>query len=337
MGVHRGYRTVAAAIVVVLTGGQAAAQSAPPAATVTSSDAKAHFERGVTLYDEADYAAALVEFKRAYALAPAWQVLFNIGQAYFQVRNYADALAALRQFVDEGRDQIPEERRTLVQGELADLADRIGYVNITSDRVGAALTIDDRTAGVTPLRERVLVSVGVRRIVAVFPGLPPVAKDVSVPAGETVDVALDFGEPSPTSAPATEDEASDSAPTAAEAAPVRSRNRTPAIVSFAVATAGAATGAIFGSFALHDKSRLNGECQGKACSVGSQADIDAVSRNATISTIGFAVMGAGVALGIGLWLTARGSPANHPDTGRVTSSNPTLSLRIVPGCIAGSF
>ena len=65
----------------------------------------------MTFYNEADFPAALVEFKRAYALAPAWQVLFNIGQSYFQLRNYADALVTLTRFVDEGRDRVPEARR----------------------------------------------------------------------------------------------------------------------------------------------------------------------------------------------------------------------------------
>jgi hypothetical protein len=35
-------------------------------AQAPSAEAEAHFKRGVTLYQEADFKAALVEFKRAY-------------------------------------------------------------------------------------------------------------------------------------------------------------------------------------------------------------------------------------------------------------------------------
>ena len=155
-----------------------------------------------------------------------------------------------------------------------------------------------------------------------------------------MEVRLDFEEPSPASAQATDDEPPAALPAAEEAPPSRSRNRVPAIVSFGVATAGAAVGAIFGGLALRDKSRLSGECLAKACAMGSQADIDAVSRDATISTIGFGVMAVGVAVGLGLWLTVKGSPVRKNDAGLVLPSGAapsSLSVRLVPGYVAGTF
>jgi Tfp pilus assembly protein PilF len=46
-------------------------------------DAGKHFQRGVALFNEADYAGALAEFKKAYELAPNPAVLYNIGQTHF--------------------------------------------------------------------------------------------------------------------------------------------------------------------------------------------------------------------------------------------------------------
>lgn len=328
----RGSRAVAAAIAVVLTTAQAAAQSPAPVPPSVATEARAHFERGVTFYDEGDYPAALVEFKRAYSLDPIWQVLFNVGQSYFQVRDYADALASLRQFVDEGRDQIPPDRLALVHSEIGDLVNRIGYLDVTSNLAGVAISIDQRAVGATPLADPALVSVGVRHVTALYPGRQPIEKEVSVSAGETVEVQVDFADPSPTSA-----QADDGAtPQAADlATPPRSPNRTPAIVSFGVGIAGAAAGTIFGSFALHEKSRLNGECSGKACSVGSQSDIDAVSRDATISTIGFGVAAVGAAVGLIVWFAAKSAPPHPPDTGLRAPYKPTLSFGLVPGTVTG--
>ena len=166
---------IAIAMVVVFTASAAAAQGPAPALAPAeaTSEARTHFDRGVAFYDESDYAAALVEFKRAYALAPTWQVLFNIGQAYFQIRNYALALVTLTRFLEEGHDRIPEARRATVEAERADLANRVGHANIESNRPGATITIDDEEVGVTPLGGPALVSVGLRKVKAMAPGNQP--------------------------------------------------------------------------------------------------------------------------------------------------------------------
>jgi tetratricopeptide (TPR) repeat protein len=73
----------------------ARAESAPeevdPAARKEASE---RFRRGVKLYRDADYVAALVEFKRAYELAPNFRVLYNLGQTSRQLKDYAAALDA---------------------------------------------------------------------------------------------------------------------------------------------------------------------------------------------------------------------------------------------------
>jgi uncharacterized membrane protein len=67
---------VLALAVATLAGARGEAQDV---ATATR-DAGKHFQRGVSLYGEADYRAALIEFKRAYALAPNAAVLYHVGQ-----------------------------------------------------------------------------------------------------------------------------------------------------------------------------------------------------------------------------------------------------------------
>jgi hypothetical protein len=334
-------RFLAASVVAILTSTQAAAQTsaAPsPSFPQPSSEASAHFDRGVSFYDEGDYSAALVEFTRAYSIAPAWQVLFNIGQSHFQVHDYAQALVTLNRYVDEGRERIPADRRSVVDAERADLANRVGYASIACNLAGATILVDDVAVGVAPLRDPVLVSVGVRKIAATHADRESVAQMASVPAGETVDVRLDFPEqaPSPLVAP-TPREAS---PLRAEWTPPAPRSHAAAIVALGVAAAGATVGSVFGAFALRDKSRLEGECAGKACPTGSQNDIDAVSRDGWVSTIGFGVAAAGLVAGVVLWLTT-GGPAAPPHDGALdvgpSFRTSGASLRLVPGAFTGSF
>ena len=306
------------------------------ASSPAAGEASAHFDRGVTFYDEGDYPAALVEFKRAYALAPAWQVLFNIGQSYFQSKNYAQALVTLKRFVDEGQDQIPGERRTLVETEISDLANRVGHARVHCNRSGATVTIDDVVVGVTPMTDALLVSVGVRKVAASLEGSPRIEREVPVSAGETVDVQLDYPEaPRPPGPPPTPEPIStDTAASQADRAAPRVPNRLPAALAFGVATAGATAGVVFAALALRDKSRLDAECSGKACAPGSQGDIDAVARNGAVSTVSFGVAAAGVIAGVVLWLTA-GSPATRDGSPAATPS--AGSLQWAPGSVAGRF
>src|SRR5437660_298224 len=65
-------------------------------------EAMPHFQKAVELYDENDFANALIEFKRAYEIAQDWHVYFNIAQTAYQVQNYALALESFQKYLDGG-------------------------------------------------------------------------------------------------------------------------------------------------------------------------------------------------------------------------------------------
>jgi hypothetical protein len=151
-------------------------------------DAGTHFRRGVELYGEADYAGALVEFKRAYAIAPTSAALYNVGEAQFQLQDYAGALKAFRQFLREFGPT--EGHRADVEHDVDVLRTRVGHVSIKTVPVGADITIDDHSAGKTPIDEAVLVSVGHRKFVASMVGRAPVTSYVDVAAEDVLWVTL---------------------------------------------------------------------------------------------------------------------------------------------------
>ena len=74
-------------------------------------DAQSHFERGVKLYQEGAYDAALTEFERAHQTAPRYEVLFNIAQVHYQLHEYAAALSAFERYLEEGAYEISDDRR----------------------------------------------------------------------------------------------------------------------------------------------------------------------------------------------------------------------------------
>lgn len=299
---------------------------------VRSNDAGAHFERGATFYGEGDYAAAVVEFRKAYELDPAWQVLFNLGQAYFQLRDYANALTTLQRFAAEGGERIAKEDRATLDSELPDLANRVGRVTVESNVEGASVLIDEQPVGKTPMRDPVLVSAGMRRITAVADGRAPVGRVFSIGSGDAVSVRLDFLTRG-TSAPDATDRGRPEQRT-------DSPSRAPAYVAFGLAGAGLATGAVFGVLAMQDKSRLDRACTAsRACPPTSQSNVDAMGRDGVVSTVGFGVGGAMLALGVVLWLVERPSPASTGSISPVLPQPeaPRVTLRIGPGLLTGSF
>src|SRR5512140_2420687 len=143
------------------------------AQTGTKAEARSHFDRGLGLAKKGDYAAAVVEFNRAYELSPHFAVLYNLGQAYAALGQSAFAVQALRRYLSEGADQVPAQRRNQVEADLARLGRQIASVTVRSDFAGAVIKVDGLEVGRSPLPEAVRVSAGVHVFSATAPGYRP--------------------------------------------------------------------------------------------------------------------------------------------------------------------
>jgi hypothetical protein len=189
--------------------GPAAPPAAPaPAGAHPPGEADAHFRRGVELYKEADYAAALIEFRRAYEIDPKYQALYNIGETYFQLNDYANALRTLEKYLKDGGPQVSAARREEVQKEIDKLRTRVASLEITTNLPDVEIAVDDVPVGKTPLSTPLVVSAGRRRVTATRPGKPPVTQIVELAGGDakklSLAVAVDEGPeaPVPTKVPA---------------------------------------------------------------------------------------------------------------------------------------
>lgn len=83
--------------------------------------ARAHFDRGLSLARAKAYAAALDEFRAAYAAVPHFSVLYNIGQAALALGRDSEARDALRRYLDVGAADVDPSRRAEVEALLARL------------------------------------------------------------------------------------------------------------------------------------------------------------------------------------------------------------------------
>ena len=279
--------------------------------------ARAHFLRGVELYEETDYEGALIEFRRAYETIPRYQVLFNIGASRLQLQEYVGALDALNQYLQEGGEAIPVERRTEVEQEIARLRSRVSNLTITADRDGVEIRIDDRPVGTTPLAEPILVGVGRRRVIAVVDGRPIAEQIVEIAGGDALSVALELPAESESN-PA----AMSGGVTAVVSPPERETVSWPWIATAGLAAAVATTGVL----ALRAEGNLS---DARDRYPGSRSDLDdkaSATRSLAITTdilLGAtAVMG-----GLALWWTL------IDDEGSSPTGEPSVEAAVTPGSV----
>lgn len=225
---HRILIVTAAALLTTATAAEPAHAQAS-----TKQDAGAHFERGVSLYGEGDYAGALVEFKRAYEIAPNPLVLYNIGQASFQLRDYASALKHLERYLAEAGANPPHAAE--VEQSLATLRTRVGRLTVKSNTT-AEISVDGEPRGKAPVAG-LLLSVGRHKVTARHGDAPPQERTIEIAAGDNAEQTFEFT----ASAPKSEPPASAPPPPTAPPKPQSSVAATVAWVGAGLFAAGAIT------------------------------------------------------------------------------------------------
>jgi PEGA domain-containing protein len=300
--------------------GDVAAQTAQGVESPSVSRAGAHFRRGVELYGEANYAGALVEFKRAYALVPSSAALYDLGEAQFQLQDYAGALQTFRRFLSEFGPG--EGHRAEVEANVALLAARVGHLNVTTIPGGADITIDDEPVGKTPLGASILVSVGHRKVVASMAGIPPVTRFIDVAAGEEVAMAIAL--PTPVEAPVSPLTPEPKAATAA----TWHTHVSPTVrwAGWITTAALAAGGATLGILAIHEAGVLGQARRGLTTSATLTHDANLTGSYAVVAdSLGAAAIVAGA---ISLVWTLSAAPDGQP-----VGAGPAAHLAVGPTAV----
>jgi hypothetical protein len=201
-------RTLAlcAALALTLPSLPAAAQSGQSTVTAAAQqEAASRFKKGLELFKDGDYQAALIELRRANELAPNYNVLYNIGQVYFQLQDYPNALHSLERYLQEGGKSIDAKRRAEVEKDVEKLRARVANLEIVVNVPDAEVTIDDVSAGKSPLQKPVLVGAGRHRVAVSKPGFGSFTKTVEIASAELQKVPVDLVETKAAAGPITPD------------------------------------------------------------------------------------------------------------------------------------
>jgi hypothetical protein len=152
-------------------------------------EASRRFKSGVTFYKEKSYAAALVEFKRAYELVPNYVVLYNIGQSARELKDYAGALVAFEKYLLEGGAKAAHGKE--VTSAVEDLRRKVGRIAVVTSAQGAEIAVDDVPVGTAPLASPVVANVGRHKVSLSATGAAPLQKVVDVASMEETTVTLE--------------------------------------------------------------------------------------------------------------------------------------------------
>jgi hypothetical protein len=147
--------------------------------------ARRHFRRGVELYKEDSFDAALAEFNKANQLAPDYRLLYNLGQVQSERHDYVAALQLFERYLKQGGREVSAERRAQVEQELAALRHRVAELSVTANVGGGELFVDGVSAGELPLKEPVLVSTGVHQLQLRKPSYRTSTRTLTIAGGES--------------------------------------------------------------------------------------------------------------------------------------------------------
>jgi PEGA domain/Tetratricopeptide repeat len=172
--------------------------------------AAAHYARGMELATQGLYEAALEQFNDAYAASPNFAVLYNVGEAQMALGRPLEAIEALTKYLREGADQVPLSRREQVQAQIGLLESRLAELSITTDRSGAAIRVDGRDIGRTPLFQPIRLAAGAHTVTASLPNGEQITRDVPLKESERQTVQLTFASLLPARPAGVADEASSS-------------------------------------------------------------------------------------------------------------------------------
>jgi hypothetical protein len=152
-----------------------------------------HVHRGLELYEEGDLDGAHAELERAYELAPAYKILYNLAQISLRRQDWVTAERELRAYLAEGKGRLPPGRAREVEDTLARVATRTATIDVAVAAPGARLVVDQASAVPLPLPRPLVVNVGRHVMTAIWPSGDRDAKSFEVAGGD--HLALKFDAP----------------------------------------------------------------------------------------------------------------------------------------------
>jgi len=159
---------LAVAAAVLLAGPGAAAQPRSPRprslAQSLPPDARRDYDAGKLLFEDGDYATALLKYQAAFDQTHDPRLLWNVAVCQKDLRHYAKAAATLARYLAEGGDQLSPSDRHDAQELARAIAPFTVPTTIQVSEPDAQIWVDDALVGRSPLAGTIALDMGTRRL-----------------------------------------------------------------------------------------------------------------------------------------------------------------------------
>jgi hypothetical protein len=180
-------RTSLAALLAVLAlGGVAGAQT--PTSPEAVAEARQRFQRGVDLYEERNYTAAMVEFQRAYELTRNPAVLYNISATHELSGHMVEALDAMLEYERLAPRDAVTARRAEVDAALARIRRSIATLVLRVEAEGLTLLVDGLPRSVSEARTGLRVAAGRHRVTLSAPHYQTREEEFDISGGNSATI-----------------------------------------------------------------------------------------------------------------------------------------------------
>lgn len=162
-------------------------------AQANEAEAKVHYQKGVDLYNDGAYTAALAELEKAYALSPHYRVLYSLALVRGQLSDFVGALLGFQDYMAAAVDESPA-RKAEVKERIEALQQKVASVTIKVNIDDAEVYVDDQLKGTSPFPQAVLLNPGKHVFYAKKGTTKTEPKTISVGAGShRIALELDAG------------------------------------------------------------------------------------------------------------------------------------------------
>jgi hypothetical protein len=157
--------------------------SPPPRPSLAESltgPAKLDYDAAHLLYENGDYAGALIKYRSAYDQAKDPRLLWSAAACEKNLRHYQKAASFVKRYMREEGDKLSDSARDDAQAFLQAVAPFITQLALTVNEAGANVYVDDEMVGLTPVAEPIGVDIGAHKLRVAKAGFVEHTEDLTV-------------------------------------------------------------------------------------------------------------------------------------------------------------
>jgi hypothetical protein len=263
------------------------------------------YEEGLAAMLAGDFAKGCGKLEQSYQAEPLAGALFTVAACYARWGKVKTALAHYESFLQlqakEDLAALPEDKRKTAEDRMKNALAQVSELKAQIPRLtvslsapvgGAQATVDGAAA---PFDTPILLDPGDHTVIVVGPDDARREQVETLGKGDVRTVTLDLPRPSeaPVAPPVVQDEGD-----------IRDAMIIGAIVAGGVGVAGIVVGSITGAMVFGKKGDVDDNCNGNVCNQDGKDAADSAQTLGLVSTIGFGVGAAGLALGAVLFFLA---------------------------------